>query len=1757
MVAASERSAETPSEAPSEQSESLDETAAACARLDFVVKLLSRISALCGSGRKWSPLREACTYACSQLRSEGAVHSRPERLMSLCFVPIRLAAESRTSRVMETALDCLQKLFVHACITGDMRWVAPHIPYAEPVWMGSVREWAKLAKGREGVEARHGDLLVHHCVDCACAAASFPHDGVQLQVIKALLSAVSTPSCGCRGGSLMQAVRTTFNMHVLASNPVNATTAKAALNQMVSIVFQRMQEGPRPTPRTPRGQPTTPGTASPHAESASPRRRVSAPDVDGRVSPASPFGSADGEPMTVRQHDAFLIFRSLCRLSSREIPEASPPESTERKSKHLSLELLLAMVLHSSDAFRSNEHFMTAVRQNLCLTLLDNCVSSISGVFSLSLRIFLALTNNFKDHLKREIGLFFTNVLLVIVDSPHATYQQKSLVLCVLYRVCESPQTIIDIFVNYDCDLKSVNIFERMVNHLSRLVQRHESEKTALRVLVMVLRSMTQWTEAKDKGSFDHPPPQSLQSTQRDEVGEDGSVRGQLASPAAPAEDETAGDEAQGDADDVEQKKQRKKELEQVLSAFSKSAKAGLKMVWERGVVQQTERATAQWLKDTPGLDKRQVGEYLSRSGPFEMKVLSEFVELFDFGGMEIDEAIRSFLSKFKICGEAQVIDRTMEKFAEQYTQANKESFSNAGTAFVLAFSIIMLNTDAHSDQIKEKMTKKQFLSNNRGLDDGKDLDHDLLSAIYDRVTSRPFTLEGETRGARREHPKSGQRFVSDEKKRARGYEAEMRNALQNTRELFQRSGSGEEGAFFFASKREHVKPMFAVAWSALLPAFSVLLEQSDDRAVIDQCLEGFLRAIHISCIFYLDTERDAFVSALSKLTFLDTYRAIEAKNIRSIRMLIHIAGTEGNYLRSSWFPILRCISQLDKAKVLASTAKPDFHFLETADSNPRTAEEKLRHYEQVNSQTITDAIDEDAITRVYSSTAELDNDAIVEFVKCLCQVSTEEITHSTPPRKFSLQKLVEVADANMGRIRYVWTRLCSILSPHFIQVGTNPSLHVSMYGIDSLKQLASKFLAKQELAGYTFQRDFLRPFALILEQSKLIEVRELIVRCLSQMVHRDSANIRSGWYSIFAVLSRAAADPDEGIVGLAFESLKEIQQSSLHLVVAAEAAVDMLNSLVAFACQGTAAAAAERGVEALVTMAPFLLDGVPPPAATPQEPRRLIVCPPLPADGVIGPDDNLRLTFWFTILNGLCMSTTQHPNLSVRRSALRALFLILHTHGGIFSAGVWRLILNGSVRPIFDNAFCDLSLQSRDAAARAGAEVLIGDALRELHAVQLRYFPQLRQHLGEMLGYAVQCCRVPTPESVPQAGRRALAALLLSHGSGTEGSWSSLAPGYVSAGDGGAAEMLDEAEWSAVSGRLSALLSSLFPPQLRELQCQGGALVADVEGITAPPLQVLAAGAAPAGNRGRAGSLTRKASSLAAAARRVTKPREPTGPDESETRVAVLREGVLLLQLAQLQEHLPAHCGMVACVGPAVDVQCLTDLLSAPAAVHAAAASCVADSGFLDAVLGAGAQALFSSVVAVESRARKLHLAGLFDWYLPYQGKPEGSYPAAQQRRRADEVTREAVGQLLLPAVAETFDAYGAAVAAVQSGRQEVKELLEHRRDALTSVVVAAVHSLTDLDDDRFAATLPSFYASVLALITSGAADLPLLSAAQRYFARVGALRLGLDLPVRAGPVLDPLQDLPPLAHQPADLQPSSHRRLPPGQPPSLFQKQ
>eukprot|EP00698_Gefionella_okellyi_P001309 TRINITY_DN1124_c0_g1_i1.p1 TRINITY_DN1124_c0_g1~~TRINITY_DN1124_c0_g1_i1.p1 ORF type:complete len:2131 (+),score=596.94 TRINITY_DN1124_c0_g1_i1:296-6394(+) len=180
-------------------------------------------------------------------------------------------------------------------------------------------------------------------------------------------------------------------------------------------------------------------------------------------------------------------------------------------------------------------------------------------------------------------------------------------------------------------------------------------------------------------------------------------------------------------------------DIDPAIKLFNQSTKKGLQMLRDQGM---DAVQIADYLLHTPGVDKVPLGQVLGERHDFNRAILAAFVKHFNFTTAVLDEALRDFLQSFRLPGEAQMIDRVMETFAKRFNECNTGVFSDPDTAYVLAFSIIMLNTDAHSPHVRRKMTLADWLKNNRGLDNGKDLPKQMLESIYQRITTNEIILK-------------------------------------------------------------------------------------------------------------------------------------------------------------------------------------------------------------------------------------------------------------------------------------------------------------------------------------------------------------------------------------------------------------------------------------------------------------------------------------------------------------------------------------------------------------------------------------------------------------------------------------------------------------------------------------------------------------------------------------------------------------------------------------------------------------------------------------------------------------------------------------------------------------------------------------------------------------------------------------------------------------------------------------------------------
>ncbi|XP_067399896.1 IQ motif and SEC7 domain-containing protein 1 isoform X10 [Emydura macquarii macquarii] len=187
----------------------------------------------------------------------------------------------------------------------------------------------------------------------------------------------------------------------------------------------------------------------------------------------------------------------------------------------------------------------------------------------------------------------------------------------------------------------------------------------------------------------------------------------------------------------------RKRHYRIGLNLFNKKPEKGVQYLIERGFVPDTPVGVAHFLLQRKGLSRQMIGEFLgNRQKQFNRDVLDCVVDEMDFSAMELDEALRKFQAHIRVQGEAQKVERLIEAFSQRYCICNPgvvRQFRNPDTIFILAFAIILLNTDMYSPNVKpeRKMKLEDFVKNLRGVDDGEDIPREMLIGIYERIRKR------------------------------------------------------------------------------------------------------------------------------------------------------------------------------------------------------------------------------------------------------------------------------------------------------------------------------------------------------------------------------------------------------------------------------------------------------------------------------------------------------------------------------------------------------------------------------------------------------------------------------------------------------------------------------------------------------------------------------------------------------------------------------------------------------------------------------------------------------------------------------------------------------------------------------------------------------------------------------------------------------------------------------------------------------------
>eukprot|EP00658_Telonema_sp_P-2_P025208 TRINITY_DN2014_c0_g1_i6.p1 TRINITY_DN2014_c0_g1~~TRINITY_DN2014_c0_g1_i6.p1 ORF type:complete len:1053 (+),score=283.33 TRINITY_DN2014_c0_g1_i6:152-3310(+) len=186
-------------------------------------------------------------------------------------------------------------------------------------------------------------------------------------------------------------------------------------------------------------------------------------------------------------------------------------------------------------------------------------------------------------------------------------------------------------------------------------------------------------------------------------------------------------------------------ELERAIELFNEKPKKGLQYMTDNGFIRAPPDNLddiVKFLMKSQGMSKGQIGQYLGTRGELPEAVLKHFVASLEFKGAKFDDCVRMYFREFFPPGEADPIYRMMEIFGARFAEVNPGLFQSEDAPLVLAYAVLMLNTDIHNKAITNKITEAQFVNNLRGCDNRQDIDRGFLADIYRRITVNEIKMK-------------------------------------------------------------------------------------------------------------------------------------------------------------------------------------------------------------------------------------------------------------------------------------------------------------------------------------------------------------------------------------------------------------------------------------------------------------------------------------------------------------------------------------------------------------------------------------------------------------------------------------------------------------------------------------------------------------------------------------------------------------------------------------------------------------------------------------------------------------------------------------------------------------------------------------------------------------------------------------------------------------------------------------------------------
>ena len=371
------------------------------------------------------------------------------------------------------------------------------------------------------------------------------------------------------------------------------------------------------------------------------------------------------------------------------------------------------------------------------------------------------------------------------------------------------PSYLVELYINYDCEVDRSDLCEDLIGLLSRNAFPDSARWSTTNVPPLCLDSLLGYVQFVADRLDDDPVYHKYT-----------------------------------DITKLQEQRARKKIIIRGATKFNEDPKTGIAFLASHGIVDSSDDAHSivAFLRGTTRISKSVLGEYLSKKSNGHL--LGAFLDMFDFTGKRVDEALRELLNSFRLPGESALIERIVAVFSEKYCgNATPEGIANVDAVLVLTYAIIMLNTDQHNPNVKKdkRMTYNDFARNLRGVNGGRDFAPEYLQEIYDSINGNEIILP-------------------DEHNNKQAFDYAWEELLVKAR---------TSGPLTMGNTNIYDADMFSATWKPIVATLSYVFMSASDDAVFSRVVLGFDQCAQIAAKYDLTDALDHIIFCLSSMSTL------------------------------------------------------------------------------------------------------------------------------------------------------------------------------------------------------------------------------------------------------------------------------------------------------------------------------------------------------------------------------------------------------------------------------------------------------------------------------------------------------------------------------------------------------------------------------------------------------------------------------------------------------------------------------------------------------------------------------------------------------------------------------------------------------------------------------------------------------------------------------------------------------------------------